>query len=139
MATVIVYNNDVQGALRALKKEQQKDGVFRIAKGRKNFKDRREKKKERLTEIIRRKIKDKHENRANSVYSGVKVQTPKPFVFELEGYMVKVYDDGKVKVYTSKNKKINELMLNEANFDDIKKIVGKEIEKTVKKKKKTTL
>ena len=46
MATVIVYNNDVQGALRALKKELQKDGVFRLVKGRKNFKNNRELKKE---------------------------------------------------------------------------------------------
>ena len=38
MATVIIYNNDVQGALRALKKEQQKEGTFRYTKARKSFK-----------------------------------------------------------------------------------------------------
>ncbi len=136
MATVTIYNNDVQGALRALKKELQKEGVFRIAKARKNFKNNREKAKERFSEIIRRKKKDKQEEKANSACVGVNEEKPKPFVFKLDTYVVKVYNDGKVSVYNNKNKKINELMLNEANFDSIEDLVKqKVVKKTAKKEK----
>ena len=124
MATVVIYNNDVQGALRALKKELQKDGVFRLVRGRKNFKDARALKKERTTEIIRRKIKDVHEKRASTAYVGVEVQKPKPFVFKLNSYLVKVYDNGKVLVYNSKRKKINEVMLDVVDFDNINSLIG---------------
>ena len=137
MATIIIYNNDVQGALRALKKELQKEGVFRLAKARKNFKNNREKAKERIDEIIRRKIKDKHEEKANSAYIGVNEENPKPFVFKLDTYTVKVYNDGKVIVYSAKSKKINEMMLNEANFDNISDLVKQKIsEKNTEKTKK---
>ena len=129
MATVTIYNNDVQGALRALKKELQKEGVFRLVKARKNFKNNREKAKERFDEIVRRKIKDKHESKANSAYSGVMEQKPKPFVFKLEGYVVKVYNDGKVSIYTNKNKKVNELMLDKVDFDNIESLVSNKISK----------
>lgn len=125
MATVIIYNNDIQGALRALKKEQQKEGTFRYIKSRKTYKNAHEKKKERLTEIIRRKIKDKHEQVANGAYMGVEIQNPKPFVFKLSGFVVKVFNNGKVFVYTNKNKKVNEVMLDKADFDDIEALVGK--------------
>ena len=125
MATVIIYNNDIQGALRALKKEQQKEGTFRYIKGRKNFKNAHERNKERLTEIIRRKIKDKHEQAANGAYMGVEIQNPKPFVFKLSGYIVKVFNNGKVFVYKKKKKKVNEVMLDKADFDDIEALVGK--------------
>ena len=125
MATVIIYNNDIQGALRALKKEQQKEGTFRYIKGRKTYKNNHEKNKERLTEIIRRKIKDKHEKAANGAYMGVDVQNPKPFVFKISGYIAKVFNNGKVFIYTNKNKKVNEVMLNKADFDDIEALLGK--------------
>ena len=125
MATVIVYNNDVQGALRALKKELQKDGVFRIVRARKNFKDARTLKKERLTEIIRRKIKEVHEKRASFAYVGIDPQKPKPFVFKLNPYLIKVYDNGKVFVYNEKRKKINEIMLDVVDFDDMNSLIGK--------------
>lgn len=138
MATVILYNNDIQGALRALKKEMQKEGVFRLMKARKTFKNNREKAKERADEIVRRKIKDKHEKIANSAYVGVATVKPKPFVFELDGYVVKVYDDGRVAVYTKKNKKVNELMLDKANFDNIEELVKSEITKTAKSSKSET-
>ena len=118
MATILICNNDVQSALRSLKKELQKDGVFRLVKGRKNFKNNRELKKERFEEIIRRKIKDKHEAKANSAYSGVNVENPKPFVFKIQGYNIKVYNDGKVLVYDG-SKKINEARLDKVDFDDL--------------------
>ncbi len=137
MATVTIYNNDVQGALRALKKELQKEGVFRLAKARKNFKNNREKAKERFDEIVRRKIKDKHEKKANSVYVGVNEEKPKPFVFKLDSYVIKVYDNGKVVIYTAKNKKLNELMLDEANFDNIEDLIKRKISEK-KEAKKTT-
>ena len=127
MATVTIYNNDIQGALRALKKELQKEGVFRLAKARKNFKNNRAKAKEREDEIVRRKIKDKHEKRANSAYSGVNEQTSKPFVFKLNGYTIKVYDNGRVAVYSGRNKKVNELMLDKADFDNIDALIGSKI------------
>ena len=132
MATVTIYNNDVQGALRALKKELQKEGVFRLTKARKNFKNNREKAKERADEIVRRKIKDKHEKIANSAYIGVLAVKPKPFVFKLNKYVVKVYNDGRVAIYAEKNKKVNELMLDKANFDDIEALVKTRIEKDEK-------
>lgn len=125
MATVVIYNNDIQGALRALKKEQQKEGTFRYIKSRKTFKNAHELAKERLTEIIRRKIKDKHEQVANSAYAGVEVQNQKPFVFKLYGYVIKVFNNGKVFVFTNKNKKVNELMLDKADFDNIDALIGK--------------
>lgn len=132
MATVILYNNDIQGALRALKKEMQKEGVFRLMKARKTFKNNREKAKERADEIVRRKIKDKHEKIANSAYIGVLAVKPKPFVFKLNKYVVKVYNDGRVAIYAEKNKKVNELMLDKANFDDIEALVKTRIEKDEK-------
>ena len=127
MATVVIYNNDIQGALRALKKEQQKEGVFRIVKAKKNFKNTRTLLKERMDEIIRRKIKDKHEKKANNAYSGVTERKPKPFVFKLEEYIVKVYDNGKVSFYTQKNKKIYDKMLNDVEFDNLKAFLEKNI------------
>src|SRR5574344_1789432 len=123
MATVVIYNNDVQGALRALKKELQKEGVFRLIKGKKNFKNTRLIKKERMEEIVRRKIKDTHEKKANNAYRGVSVQSPKPFVFKKDGYIFKVHNDGKVGVYTEKNKKINEMMLDKVDFDDMNSLL----------------
>lgn len=125
MATVVIYNNDVQGALRALKKEQQKEGTFRYIKSRKTFKNSHELAKERLTEIIRRKIKDKHEKIANSAYIGVEYQNQKPFVFKVNGYIVKVFNNGKVFVFTAKNKKVNELMIDKADFDNMDVLLGK--------------
>ena len=124
MATILICNNDVQSALRSLKKELQKDGVFRLVKGRKNFKNNRELKKERFEEIIRRKIKDKHEAKANSAYSGVNVENPKPFVFKIQGYNIKVYNDGKVLVYDG-SKKINEARLDKVDFDDLSSLIKK--------------
>lgn len=130
MATVIVYNNDIQGALRSLKKELQKDGVFRLVRGRKTFKDERVIKKERMTEIIRRKIKETHEKRAISAYTGVNPQKPKPFVFKHNQYVVKVYDNGKVFVFNDKNRKINEVMLDVVDFDDNNSLLGIKTDKS---------
>ena len=132
MATVVIYNNDVQGALRALKKEQQKEGVFRIVRAEKNFKNNHTLKKERMDEIIRRKIKDKHEAIANSAYSGVTVENPKPFVFRILNYIAKVYDDGRVFICSLKNKKIAEFMLDKIDFDDIENAIKNKLEENKK-------
>ena len=118
MATVVIYNNDVMGALRALKKEQQKEGTFRCIKAKKTFKNNREKSLERMTEIIRRKIKDRNEKALDSSSSVMTSQGQKPFVFQVFNHIVKIYNNGKVCVYTTKNKKVNELMLDKADFDD---------------------
>ena len=118
MATVVIYNNDVMGALRALKKEQQKEGTFRCIKAKKTFKNMREKMLERMTEIIRRKIKDRNEKALDSSSSVMTSQGQKPFVFQVFNHIVKIYNNGKVCVYTTKNKKVNELMLDKADFDD---------------------
>ena len=109
--------------MRALKKELQKEGVFRLAKARKTFKNSHELKQERMVEIVRRKIKDKHETKANSAYRGVNEQKPKPFVFKIYGYTAKIYNDGRVMVY-EKNKKVNETMLDKINFDNINELLG---------------
>ncbi len=118
MATVVIYNNDVMGALRALKKEQQKEGTFRCIKAKKTFKNNREKMLERMTEIIRRKIKDRNEKALDSSSGVMTSQGQKPFVFQVFNHIVKIYNNGKVCVYTTKNKKVNELMLDKADFDD---------------------
>ena len=118
MATVVIYNNDVMGALRALKKEQQKEGTFRCIKAKKTFKNNREKSLERMTEIIRRKIKDRNEKALDSSSGVMTSQGQKPFVFQVFNHIVKIYNNGKVCVYTTKNKKVNELMLDKADFDD---------------------
>ena len=118
MATVVIYNNDVMGALRALKKEQQKEGTFRCIKAKKTFKNMREKMLERMTEIIRRKIKDRNEKALDSSSGIMTSQGQKPFVFQVFNHIVKIYNNGKVCVYTTKNKKVNELMLDKADFDD---------------------
>lgn len=118
MATVVIYNNDVTGALRALKKEQQKEGTFRCIKAKKTFKNNREKSLERMTEIIRRKIKDRNEKALDSSSGVMTSQGQKPFVFQVFNHIVKIYNNGKVCVYTTKNKKVNELMLDKADFDD---------------------
>ena len=125
MATIIIHNGDIQGALRTLKNEQQKEGTFRYIKAKKSFKNKREKALERTVEIIRRKLKDKREKAATSAYNGVVAENPKPFVFRLANYIVKVFNNGVVGVYTLKNKKINEVMLNNADFDNIEKLVKK--------------
>lgn len=131
MATVIIYNNDVQGALRALKKEQQKEGTFRYIKAKKTFKNNREKALERETEIVRRKIKDKNEKISNGFYNQISVQSSKPFVFKLYGRIIKVFNDGRVGVYTSKNKKVNEIMLDVVDFDDQEKLINA-VKETIK-------
>ena len=118
MATVVIYNNDVMGALRALKKEQQKEGTFRCIKAKKTFKNNREKALERMMEIIRRKIKDRNEKALDSSSGIMTSQGQKPFVFQVFNHIVKIYNNGKVCVYTTKNKKVNELMLDKADFDD---------------------
>ena len=82
--------------------------------------------------ICWRKIKDKHEKIANSAYIGVLAAKPKQFVFKLNKYVVKVYNDGRVAIYAEKNKKVNELMLDKANFDDIEELVRTRIEKDEK-------
>ena len=118
MATVVIYNNDITGALRALKKEQQKEGTFRCIKAKKTFKNNREKALERMMEIIRRKIKDRNEKALDSSSGVITSQGQKPFVFQVFNHIVKIYNNGKVCVYTTKNKKVNELMLDKADFDD---------------------
>lgn len=136
MATVIIYNNDVQGALRALKKEQQKEGTFRYTKARKCHKNNHEIKQERLTEIIRRKIKDRNEKVANGFYNQICSQNDRPFVFKLYGYDIKIYNTGMVYIFL-KNKKINEIMLNEIDFDSEESLLSKlsqEVKKVESKK-----
>ena len=96
MATVVIYNNDIQGALRTLKKEQQKEGTFRYIKAKKTFKTRHEKSIERMSEIIRRKIKDWNEKLLSNFYNKTTVQKSQPFVFRVSGYLVKVFNDGRV-------------------------------------------
>ena len=119
MATIVIYNNDINGALRSLKKEQQKEGVFSIVRGRKRFKNASEISEERLTEIIRRKIKDKIEKKVNEAYIGVDLSKQTPFIFKLEGNTFKVYNNGNVNVYNNKNKKVGSCTLDKADFDDI--------------------
>ncbi len=141
MATVIIYNNDVQGALRAPKKEQQKEGTFRYTKARKSFKNAHELREERLTEIIRRKIKDINEKKANGFYNQIVAKADRPFVFRLYGYIIKVYNTGKVYIFTSKNKKINESVLDKINFDseeDLIKKISVGVKKLDKKKNQET-
>ena len=108
MATVVIYNNDVQGALRALKKEQQKEGTFRYIKLKKTFKTRHEKSIERMSEIIRRKIKDWNEKLLNNFYNKTTIQKSQPFVFQINRYVVKIFNDGRVLVFFAqqKNKQI---------------------------------
>lgn len=124
MATVVIYNNDIQGALRALKKEQQKEGTFRYIKAKKTFKTRHEKSIERMSEIIRRKIKDWNEKLLSNFYNKTTVQKSQPFVFRVSGYLVKVFNDGRVLVF-SNNKKINELSFENADFDNPEVLSGK--------------
>ncbi len=136
MATVIIYNNDVQGALRALKKEQQKEGTFRYTKARKCHKNNHELSQERLTEIIRRKIKDRNEKIANGFYNQICSQNDRPFVFKLYGYDIKIYNTGIVCIFL-KNRKINEIMLNEIDFDSEESLLSKlsqEVKKNDNKK-----
>ncbi len=51
---VIVRDNNVEQALRAMKKELQREGIFREMKLRKNFEKPSEKKKRRQAEAVRR-------------------------------------------------------------------------------------
>lgn len=124
MATVIIYNNDVQGALRALKKEQQKEGTFRYIKAKKTFKTKHEKTAERVSEVIRRKIKNWNEKLWSNFYNKTTPQKSKPFVFQVNNYVVKLYDDGRVLVFLH-NKKVNELTFESADFDNIDVLTGK--------------
>ena len=124
MATVVIYNNDIQGALRALRKEQQKEGTFRYIKAKKNFKTRHEKSIERMSEIIRRKIKSWNEKLLSNFYNKTTTQKAQPFVFRINGYLVKIFNNGKVLVFLH-NKKINELLFDNIDFDDINVLSGK--------------
>ena len=51
---VIVRDNNVEQALRAMKKKLQREGIFREMKLRKNFEKPSEKKKRRQAEAVRR-------------------------------------------------------------------------------------
>ncbi len=51
---VIVRDNNVEQALRAMKKKLQREGIFREMKLRKNFEKPSEKKKRRRAEAVRR-------------------------------------------------------------------------------------
>ena len=124
MATVVIYNNDIQGALRALKKEQQKEGTFRYIKAKKTFKTRHEKSIERMSEIIRRKVKDWNEKILSNFYNKTTTQKSQPFVFRVSGYLVKIFNNGKVFVF-SHNKKINELSFENVDFDNPDVLSGK--------------
>ncbi|MBQ7551910.1 MAG: 30S ribosomal protein S21 [Rickettsiales bacterium] len=124
MATVVIYNDDIQGALRALKKEQQKEGTFRYIKAKKTFKTRHEKYIERMSEIIRRKIKDWNEKLFSNFYNKTTAKTAQPFVFRISGYLVKIFNSGKVLVFLH-NKKINELSFEDVDFDNPDVLSGK--------------
>ena len=124
MATVVIYNNDIQGALRALKKEQQKEGTFRYIKLKKTFKTRHEKSIERMSEIIRRKIKDWNEKLLNNFYNKTTIQKSQPFVFQINRYVVKIFNDGRVLVFL-RNRKINKLSFEDVDFDNIDVLSGK--------------
>ena len=124
MATVVIYNNDIQGALRALKKEQQKEGTFRYIKAKKTFKTRHEKSIERMSEIIRRKIKDWNEKLLSNFYNKTTAKKAQPFVFRINGYLVKIFNNGKVFVFLH-NKKINELSFEDVDFDNPNGLSGK--------------
>lgn len=124
MATVVIYNNDIQGALRALKKEQQKEGTFRYIKAKKTFKTRHEKSIERMSEIIRRKLKDWNEKLLSNFYNKTTTQKSQPFVFRINGYLVKIFNNGKVFVFLH-NKKINELSFEDVDFDNPDVLSGK--------------
>ena len=124
MATVVIYNNDIQGALRALKKEQQKEGTFRYIKAKKTFKTKHEQSIERVSEIIRRKIKSWNEKLLSNFYNKINVKKAQPFVFRVNGYLVKVFNNGKIFVFLH-NKKINELLLENVDFDNPDVLSGK--------------
>ena len=124
MATVVIYNNDIQGALRALKKEQQKEGTFRYIKAKKTFKTKHEQSIERMSEIIRRKIKSWNEKLLSNFYNKINVKKAQPFVFRVNGYLVKVFNNGKIFVFLH-NKKINELLLENVDFDNPDVLSGK--------------
>jgi ribosomal protein S21 len=118
MVTVFVYNNDVQGALRTLKKEQQREGTFRYVKAKHCFKSSRLKRKERLIEIIRRKLKESSEKIARVQTENIKAVIT-PFVFEAEGYTVRVFDDGRVVCFNARGRLILKSMIEEFDFDNI--------------------
>lgn len=60
---VIVQNENIEGALRVLKKKMQREGLFREMKERRHFEPNSEKNKRRKAEAVRRARKDERKRR----------------------------------------------------------------------------
>lgn len=60
---VHVHDNNVEQALRVLKKKMQREGLFREMKERKHFEKNCEKKKRTMAEAVRRARKDERKRR----------------------------------------------------------------------------
>ena len=77
-----------------------------------------------MSEIIRRKIKDWNEKLLNNFYNKTTIQKSQPFVFQINRYVVKIFNDGRVLVFL-RNRKINKLSFEDVDFDNIDVLSGK--------------
>ena len=77
-----------------------------------------------MSEIIRRKIKDWNEKLLSNFYNKTTAKKAQPFVFRINGYLVKIFNNGKVFVFLH-NKKINELSFEDVDFDNPNGLSGK--------------
>ena len=60
---VVVHDNNIEGAMRVLKKKMQREGLFREMKERRHFEKNSEKKKRVMAEAVRRARKDDRKRR----------------------------------------------------------------------------
>ncbi len=123
MVTVFVYNSDIQGALRNLKKEQQREGTFRYVKAAKFFKPKRQVEKERMQEIVRRKRKDLSEKMLKLQVETIPSKIS-PFILTSGDFKIKIFDNGLVKIFDLKtDKKRLETSVDKVDFDNLEGLV----------------
>ena len=117
MVTIVVYNNDINGALKALKRIQQQENTFKCVKSKKYYKNNAETATNRFTEIVKRKIKEYKEKKLSIQNEMVKSKIT-PFIFNLDRYIVKIFDSGAVVVMLD-NKNVLKTTIDKIDFDNI--------------------
>ena len=124
MSTCAVTNNDVLSAVKVIKKEQQRDNVFKIIKFYKCHQSNRAIQKERLQDIVKRKLKDAKEKTLSNQLKSISTSKT-PFMMNTKNYLIAILHDNQVFATNKNTNKIIKLTTDQVNFDNIDESISK--------------
>lgn len=118
MVTVVVHNGDIESCIKTIAKEQRWNGIFKLIKKNRYFLDKRSKYKIRFSNIVNRKIKESNEKKL--MQSSIDTENlSSPMILKIDGFDVRIFNDGFVHVYHQDGKKYKSGKINTVDFDNI--------------------